>query len=61
MKADQQEQPRNGPNIIMNQEEAEAEQSEMNGSGPNVASPFVRMQSQEPAGLSSAVHAARLR
>ena len=33
----------------------------MNGSGPNQASPFVRMQSQQPRGLSSAVHAARQR
>ena len=33
----------------------------MNGSGPNQASPFVRMQSQEPRGLSSAVFAARQR
>ena len=39
----------------------EAEQEEMNGSGPNQASPFVRMQSQEPGGLSSAVNAARQR
>ena len=38
----------------------EAEQEEMGGSGPNVASPFVRMQAQDP-GLSSAVQAARLR
>ena len=49
------------PNIIGNAEEIEAEQSEMNGSGPNQASPFVQMQSQEPRGLSSAVHAARQR
>ena len=50
------------PNIIRNQEEVEAEQSEMNNSAPNQASPFVRMQSQEPAGgLSSAVNAARQR
>ena len=34
------------PNIIGNAEEMEDEQADMgNGSGPNVASPFVRMQS----------------
>ena len=51
-----------GPNIIYNAEEVEAEQEEMPGSGPNLASPYVRMQSQEPGGgLSSAVNAARQR
>ena len=48
------------PNIIFNAEEVEAEQEEMSGSRPNQASPFVRMQSQEP-GISSAVNSARLR
>ena len=41
--------------------EAEQEEEAGSASQPNQASPFVRMQSQEPAGLSSAVHAARLR
>ena len=60
---EKEEQPGSRPNIIGNAEEMEAEQQEMNasGSGPNVASPFVRMQAQDPVGLSSAVNAARQR
>lgn len=62
---EKEEQPGSHPNIIGNAEEMEAEQQEMhgsnNGSGPNVASPFVRMQAQDPVGLSSAVNAARQR
>ena len=49
-------------NIIGNAAEVEAEMEEQNDSGPNQASPFVRMQAQDPnPGLSSAVNAARLR
>ena len=50
---------RDGPNIIGNAEEMEAEQNEMN-SAPNRGSPRARVQAQG-AGLSSAVHAARQR
>lgn len=49
------------PNVIGNEEELEEEQEEVSGSRPNVGSPSVRMQAQQPLGLSSAVHAARMR